>query len=154
MKHEWSDCIMAVAEAAKTSDEPWAVLQKCLYNPSEDDAHQGWFDCNNGADLGELFLPNNPYIEYRIKPRTILINGIEVSEPLRVKPEMNSSYYIAQDQYVGTDDYSKPVFMPLRFSWTDSPFDNYWFYCFVGWLQADMIFLFIKFLKWRFVTIY
>ena len=99
--HKWHKEIMAVAEAAKTSSEPWTVLQKCIYNPSEDDEHQDWFDCTCGHDIIGLFVSQNASIDYRIKPRTITINDIEVNEPLRVKPEMGQTYYVANEDSDG-----------------------------------------------------
>ena len=42
-------------------------------------------------DLGSL----NDGTKYRIKPRTITVNGFEVPEPVREAPEIGSRYWIA-----------------------------------------------------------
>jgi len=44
----------------------------------------------------EGFISNTAYFrKIRIKPRTILVNGVEVPEPMKVKPEEGTLYYIA-----------------------------------------------------------
>jgi len=48
----------------------------------------GWLDCNEPT----------AYVKgckYRIKPRTIMVNGFEVLEPMRVEPCANSEYYLS-----------------------------------------------------------
>ena len=37
--------------------------------------------------------------DYRRKPRVIIINGIEVPEPMREKPEIGDIYYVPQVRY-------------------------------------------------------
>lgn len=37
----------------------------------------------------------NAGVKYRIKPRTITVNGFEVPEPMRETPEIGSQYWIA-----------------------------------------------------------
>lgn len=44
------------------------------------------------APLNNLYL-RNP-MDWRIKPKTININGFEVPEPLREKPERDTDYYV------------------------------------------------------------
>lgn len=34
--------------------------------------------------------------KYRVKPKTILVNGFEVPEPMREEPELNDSYFTPQ----------------------------------------------------------
>jgi hypothetical protein len=55
--------------------------------------------------------------DWKIKPRTITINGYEVPEPIRVKPRLGDKYYI--------------VFLPIdtveSYSFADNPTDNRWF---------------------------
>jgi hypothetical protein len=67
--HKWAHLMMAVAEEAKVSETPWDIIQ---------------YLNDDGAWHDQTRIPgfyNN--IEYRIKPRTININGYEVPEPLR-----------------------------------------------------------------------
>lgn len=57
-----------------------------------------WQYKNNSTMLWvdiDLFHWLNFDTEYRRKPRTITVNGIEVPEPLRVAPEMDTYLYIA-----------------------------------------------------------
>ena len=116
--HKWYDCLMAVAEAAKTSSEPWTVLQ---YRFKEDvDKSSSWYGCVVAAYI-DLIRADNPNIEFRIKPRTILINGIEVNEPLRVKPDMGQRYYIAAPAYSCGEG------IVLTETWHDKRYDNFFF---------------------------
>ena len=45
--------------------------------------------------VGELLTAFYNERSVRIKPRTIIVNGVEVPEPMKVKPEKNSKYYTA-----------------------------------------------------------
>ena len=111
-QHKWYECLVAVAEAAKTSSEPWTVLQ---YSFGGD----AWHDCPESAVV-DLFL-GSPGVFFRIKPRTITINGIEVPEPCRVKPEMGQKYYAASDLVYNYIDKSiEPC------NWDDSRHANFW----------------------------
>lgn len=115
-QHKWYECLVAVAEAAKTSDTPWAVLQKKY--PSGDGR---WLDCDAPEDVTILLNMFSNCIEFHIKPRTITINGIEVPEPCRVKPEMGQRYFIA------TGAYSCGEGIILFETWRDNHYDNFWF---------------------------
>lgn len=42
-----------------------------------------------------LFMCLHQDIPLRIKPRTIIVNGVEVPEPMKVKPENGTKYYTA-----------------------------------------------------------
>ena len=54
-------------------------------------SHTGkWRDRGDG--MAETFKPR---LKYRIKPRTITVNGFEVPEPMREAPEIGSRYWIA-----------------------------------------------------------
>ena len=101
--HKWHKEIMAVAEAAKTSDEPWDILHVLYVGETRIAPQCNWTYCLP-ANLIDLILCN-PNYEFRIKPRTIMINGIEVPEPLRVKPEMGQKVYLAQANSRGGTEY-------------------------------------------------
>ena len=106
-QHKWYKELMAVAEAAKTSDDPFDCIQ--WRTP-----HNEWTD--------EIQMPKweTSGVEYRVKPRTITINGIEVPEPCRVKPEMGQRYFIA------TGAYSCGEGIILFETWRDNHYDNFW----------------------------
>ena len=63
--------------------------------------------------IGALRLGNH----IRRKPHTITINGIEVPEPIREAPEMNTPYYLtdASDRHLVIDT-----------SWEGSPIEHSW----------------------------
>ena len=80
MKHVHADLIMKYAEIAQRDSKPWEYFQ-ISYDSVE------WVDC-----LQELqFLSKH---NYRLKPRTININGFEVPEPLRHEPSDGTVYYV------------------------------------------------------------
>lgn len=62
------------AQDAATNPEPWKLWE---FNDADDG--DGWHTCVSQAVWA-------PTCQYRRKPRTININGIEVPEPLRVAP--------------------------------------------------------------------
>ena len=59
--------------------------------------------------------------EYRRKPRVILINGIEVPEPLREKPEVGAKYWIPDIWDTEGDPTSAAI------HWKNDGSDNGWF---------------------------
>lgn len=80
MKHVHADLIMKYAEIAQCDFQPWKHFQVSYDGVA-------WFDC-----LQELrFLPKH---NYRLKPRTININGFEVPEPLRNIPPCGTEYFL------------------------------------------------------------
>lgn len=78
--HPHAELIMKYAEIARYDAEPWKhfeVRRKGTF----------WDNC----DIPCGFHEN---LEYRLKPRTININGFEVPEPLRSVPAYGTSYFI------------------------------------------------------------
>lgn len=63
-------------------------------------------------------LPFDPGYGYRRKPRTILINGFEVPEPVREPLEPGQAYWIAD-----TSVYDSPL---LKTVWYGDCFDRRW----------------------------
>lgn len=56
-----------------------------------------WFNLKNAAQaVCKAFVSGDPDWEFRIKPPTILINGIEVPEPLRVEPENGTPVWLVE----------------------------------------------------------
>lgn len=80
MKHVHADLIMKYAEIAQHDSKPWEYFQV------SDDSVK-WFNCVQEVQ----FLSKN---NYRLKPRTININGFEVPEPLRNIPPCGTEYFI------------------------------------------------------------
>ena len=73
-----ADKMMIYAKQAAEMDEPWKLWQVfTLGRWFKLEQHPEWDDEN----------------EYRQIPKTININGHEVPEPMREKPEMYSTYY-------------------------------------------------------------
>lgn len=108
MKHVHADLIMKYAEIAQNDSKPWEYFQ-FSYDSVE------WIDC-----LQELqFLSNH---NYRLKPRTININGFEVPEPVRVAPNEGTLYFVLE--------------LPDVFEnhWNGVPEE-------ISWLQAGLIHL-------------
>ena len=73
--HKYLDCFIAMAERAKECDTPWDCIQSAWIGRPDN-----WNQCLSLPDFDDTALL------FRIKPRTIMINGIEVNEPLRVAP--------------------------------------------------------------------
>lgn len=77
--HPHAELIMQYAEDAKTHAEPWKLWQ--LKNKKQLE----WFDCS--------FNPNwDIDLQYRRKPKTHLVHGVEVPD-LRIKPALDERYY-------------------------------------------------------------
>lgn len=87
--HPQAERMAQYAEDARTHTEPWT-----LWEWSDDGVTWACASCHPGWD------PNR---QYRRKPRTILINGHEVPEPLRELPPPGSAVYwpdIADGEHV------------------------------------------------------
>lgn len=57
--------------------------------------------------------------KYRIKPRTITVNGFEVPEPMRIKPDEGFEYFVS------TPSDSEMFYVA---TWDDDIHDERWFY--------------------------
>lgn len=53
-----------------------------------------WFDTEHNGALMDICEGLNPG-RFRIKPRTIRVNGVEVPAPERVAPNEGAAYYVA-----------------------------------------------------------
>jgi len=78
-KHVHAELMMQYAQDATETDKPWERWQLFL--------DSGWHK-----------LPTNPSwdstSQYRRKPKVILINGIEVPEPMQEKPKNGTTYFV------------------------------------------------------------
>lgn len=108
MKHVHADLIMKYAEIAQHDSKPWTYFQECTISDT-------WKNCQDNLCFTE-------YIKYRLKPRTININGFEVPEPLRNIPPCGTEYFLI--------DFLKVNDM----TWTD--YDDE-----LNWLKAGLIHL-------------
>ncbi|MFA5166768.1 MAG: hypothetical protein WC449_05785 [Candidatus Paceibacterota bacterium] len=81
-QHIHAELMALYAQDAMETDKPWKRWEHKRFQDNE------WSKLLQNPVWLELF-------EYRRKPKTININGYEVPEPLRVKPECESIYYVA-----------------------------------------------------------
>jgi hypothetical protein len=102
-KH-WKEIAQYAQDAAET-EKPWKRWQYRL-----NDANWTTF---TKTDQFEDIVG----IEYRRKPKTININGIEVPEPMREKPEIGHKYFALSFDY--DDGYSEQT-------WEDHRLDLIW----------------------------
>lgn len=83
--HPHANLMRQYAEDAAETDKPWERWEYC------------------GSDPPWIRLTCHPqwwlWQQYRRRPRTITINGIEVPEPMREAPELNSVYWYPQFGY-------------------------------------------------------
>jgi hypothetical protein len=81
MKHKHAENMLAYAQDAMETDKPWErweyLAKECNCKWQQCDGHPAWITIN----------------EYRRKPRTININGIEVPEPVREPLKEGDAYY-------------------------------------------------------------
>ena len=79
--HPAADLLRAIADGKQMQE---------LYFPGIN--HPGnWCDCDADRALNRISRGVEQYV--RIKPYTVLINGIECPAPMRVEPEQGSLYY-------------------------------------------------------------
>ena len=84
--HPHAELMMAYAEDAKTHAEPWKLWQVKVVRGE-------WRDLTCDAIFAS-------HLEYRRKPKTHLVHGVEVPD-LRIKPSMRDRYYAP---YVSSED--------------------------------------------------
>lgn len=78
-KHVHAELMMQYAQDATETDKPWERWELKNYGGWERTvSHPAWDEC----------------VVYRRKPKCILINGIEVPEPMREAPELGTPYWI------------------------------------------------------------
>lgn len=58
------------------------------------DGHSGWMVGDARTLLSIILKREAKPEDFRLKPRTISINGHEVPEPMRVKPAFGAKYYV------------------------------------------------------------
>ena len=90
------------AQDAAETDRPWERWE-FLY-------HDSWLPCVHSPDWSRN-------AQYRRKPRTHIVNGFEVPEPMREAPEYRSEYWIAHptlSRWFGES------------SWTGDAMDRIW----------------------------
>lgn len=80
--HVHAELMLEYGKHALTTKEPWLDYES---QPNHQDS-KIWHQCNGQL----LFAPDT---RYRRKPKTILINGYEVPEPLRAAPEEGTVIY-------------------------------------------------------------
>lgn len=102
-QHVHAELYAELAEIAKITDKPWEHFEICFNNRWETVKRNHY-----------LFI--DAYT-YRRKPRTITVNGFEVPEPLRVMPEVDGEYFLADPAGNG---------FLHQFFWRDCATDNLW----------------------------
>lgn len=90
--HIHADSMKLYADDAARNEKPWELWE---YNPY----NSKW----SSLDKNPMWCEN---YKYRRKPRTININGFEVPEPMREKPEIGSTYYYISLSVDGLARYS------------------------------------------------
>lgn len=103
--HKHAAIIKAYAERAQVSETPWDIIQ--IKSPNG----IGWIDLcpNPNFSCGDY--------EYRIKPRTININGFEVPEPVSEALEYHTEYFKVN---LESDEFCS------EYMWQGDRFDNHW----------------------------
>ena len=91
--HAHAELMAQYAEDAKTSKTPWRLWEYL-------DKDDGWTTFRGSPDWYETS-------EYRRKPKTHIVNGVEIPD-LRVRPEVADKYYLA-------DPLSRTFFTALDF---------------------------------------
>ena len=79
----------------------WRLMRDYAHDAAETEKPwERWEYRDGGAWYSHSLNPQwHTETEYRRKPRVILINGIEVPEPMREKPEIGDIYYVPQVRY-------------------------------------------------------
>lgn len=82
MKHKHAELMLQYAQDAMTTDTPWELWEyKDTYKNGQ------WLTLNSNP----AWYPTD---EYRRKPRTIKINGVDVPEPCREMLEEGTEYWV------------------------------------------------------------
>jgi hypothetical protein len=104
MKHKHAENMLAYAQDAMETETPWERWERRY----KGDEHWESLKC----------CPTwIPLTEYRRKPRTIIINGFEVPEPVREPLEYRQDYYVPSISYdAGADCHN----------WRGDEYDNEW----------------------------
>lgn len=100
--HKHAEHMLQYAQDAAETDRPWELWQ------NSDDGVSGW----NDLDTHPMWVPT---LLYRRKPRTIRINGHEVSKPVRRPLEHRTIYFVP------TID---GFYLAAEYDWQDDETDN------------------------------
>ena len=79
-KHKHADLMLAYAQDAQETDKPWILWEFIYPNIS------GWQPLKDNPSWSHL-------LEYRRKVKTIRIGNYDVPEPLRIAPEIGTTYF-------------------------------------------------------------
>jgi hypothetical protein len=105
--HKHAALMAQYAQDAMETETPWERWQYRYPTVS-----WAWKDAH--ADFSFL-----SHVEYRRKPKVIMINGFEVPEPMREAPEMGTKYWVAAN--TGNE--------PQRHMWDGEDMDLLWLRC-------------------------
>lgn len=102
--HPHAALMLLYAQDAAETDEPWERWEfKCSAN--------GFNTCLKHPEW-------NDHFEYRRKPQTITVNGIEVPEPIREEPKVGEKYFLV----------SLATFtLVIPNSWANDAYEIQWF---------------------------
>ena len=103
--HPHAELMAEYAKDAAETDTPWERWERMFLPLPE----RGWEPMNSRTSIANLDYA------FRRKPKTININGFEVPEPMRVKPEKGSKYYLTEVDMGARD-----------IEWDDDETDNRW----------------------------
>ena len=110
LMNKWGNEMKELNEFQKWCKEILPVVQAAADGYGTQSLCAGvWFDTNGDVKL------LTSHIKYRIKPRTITVNGFEVPEPIRAKPSVGDEYFLASPSDVG---------MHYCTLWSDDEYEN------------------------------
>lgn len=102
--HPHAASMLLYAEDAAETDKPW---ERWEFKSSV----TGFNNCLKHPEW-------NDHFEYRRKPQTITVNGVEVPEPMREEPQNTDWYYLAYPfsealyaQYIWTGEKSEKLWL-------------------------------------------
>ena len=101
--HPHAASMLLYAQDAAETDKPWEHWEfKVGVN--------GFNECLKHPEWREDF-------EYRRKPKTITVNGIEVPEPIRETPKVGEEFFLAN---------AASFTLFNHYQWTNQKYDNEW----------------------------
>ena len=101
--HPHAASMLLYAQDAAETDKPW---ERWEFKGS----NNGFNGCLKHPEWHENF-------EYRRKPRTITVNGIEVPEPIREEPKMGEKFFLV--------NLVSPTLV-TAFPWSNHSYDTEW----------------------------
>lgn len=91
--------------SSKEAKLAWANGECVEFRNQKDKWYEGWtniYDAKNGFSIQEFDDSN---YEFRIKPKTIILNGVEIPAPF--KPKVGDTYWFLTTNYENGYDYLK-----------------------------------------------